>query len=187
MCDVNSGSRIKNNENIWSLAVIDNIDFMEKTFAYGNIFDTTRRSVHATLRMLFQFEFSKPIKQILGVVQNITNPRDQRVLFGESIYTNNFLNTCEYILSDFLKKPRRDWDHNSALDAIKQTITTGCNIAPPNVIILNPGETPNCNINVHKACEMYFNEVSIENTGYLDIVCDEAISSRLIPYKENNP
>src|SRR5581483_10799578 len=112
MCDVKPESRIKNNENIWSLAVIDNIDFMEKTFAYGNIFDTTRRSVHATLRMLFQFEFSKPIKQILGVVQNITNPRDQRVLFGESIYTNNFLNTCEYILSDFLKKPRRDWDHN---------------------------------------------------------------------------
>ncbi|PKK55321.1 hypothetical protein RhiirC2_802715 [Rhizophagus irregularis] len=31
--------------------VIDNIDFKEKSFTYGNIFDTTCKSSHTTLRM----------------------------------------------------------------------------------------------------------------------------------------
>ena len=27
--------------NIWNLAIIDNIDFKQKTFSFGNIYDTT--------------------------------------------------------------------------------------------------------------------------------------------------
>jgi hypothetical protein len=61
----------------------------------------------------------------------------------------------------------------------------GCqNIPPPNVVILEPGENPNCNKNVHDACDMYFNDVGIANTNYLDIICDEAIFRRVIPYYE---
>jgi hypothetical protein len=39
---------IKGNK-IWNLAIIDNIDFKEKTFKFGNIYDVTRGSSHATL------------------------------------------------------------------------------------------------------------------------------------------
>ena len=43
---------------IWNLAVIDNIDFKQKTFSFGNIYDTTKNSLHVTLRMVFQSEIS---------------------------------------------------------------------------------------------------------------------------------
>lgn len=45
--------RLKKNSYFWNLAVIDNIDFKEKTFFYGNIFNVTCGTSHATLRMVF--------------------------------------------------------------------------------------------------------------------------------------
>ncbi len=48
-------TRLLKGSNIWNVCVIDNIDFKEKSFTYGNIYDTTRSSSHATLRLVFQF------------------------------------------------------------------------------------------------------------------------------------
>jgi len=42
------------NENIFNLAVIDNIDFKEIIFQFENIYDITHGNFHATLRMVFQ-------------------------------------------------------------------------------------------------------------------------------------
>ncbi|RHZ84784.1 hypothetical protein Glove_75g69 [Diversispora epigaea] len=55
--------RLQQNSNIWNLAVIDNIDFKQKTFTYGNIFDTTRETSHTTIRMTFQTELPNPINE----------------------------------------------------------------------------------------------------------------------------
>ena len=38
---------------VWNLAVIDNIDFIQKSFQFGNIFDILRKTIHTTLRMVF--------------------------------------------------------------------------------------------------------------------------------------
>jgi len=40
-------------ENIFNLAVIDNIDFKEKSFGFENIYDVTQGTSHAILRMIF--------------------------------------------------------------------------------------------------------------------------------------
>jgi hypothetical protein len=50
--------------NYWNLAVIviDNIDFKAKTFTYGNIYEVTRKTSHATLRMIFQFKLPIPLE-----------------------------------------------------------------------------------------------------------------------------
>ena len=53
LSQINPKNRLLKGENIWNVSVIDNIDFKEKTFAYRNIFNTTRNSSHATLRMVF--------------------------------------------------------------------------------------------------------------------------------------
>lgn len=57
--------RLIQGDNIWNISVIDNIDFKEQTFSYGNIFDTTRKSSHATLRMVFQFTLPEPLNNII--------------------------------------------------------------------------------------------------------------------------
>jgi hypothetical protein len=49
----NPASRLIQGKNVWNLATIDNIDFKEKSFKFGNIYDVTRETSHATLRMAF--------------------------------------------------------------------------------------------------------------------------------------
>jgi len=49
-------SRLIQGSNVWNLAIIDNIDFKEKSFKFGNIYDVTRGNSHATLRMAFQIQ-----------------------------------------------------------------------------------------------------------------------------------
>ncbi len=50
----NLSNRLIRANNVWNLAIIDNIDFKEKSFKFGNIYDVTRGNSHATLRMAFQ-------------------------------------------------------------------------------------------------------------------------------------
>src|SRR6266496_977761 len=56
--------RVWQKPNIWNICVIDNIDFKEKAFTYGNIYDATRHSSHATLRLLFQYQLPVELSSI---------------------------------------------------------------------------------------------------------------------------
>ncbi|CAB5180534.1 unnamed protein product [Rhizophagus irregularis] len=52
---VDPTDRIQHDKNIWNLGIIDNVDFKEGTFGYGNIFDAIRGNSHATLvTLLFE-------------------------------------------------------------------------------------------------------------------------------------
>jgi len=57
-------SRLKKNSKIWNVCVIDNIDFKEKSFTFGNIYNSTRTTTHATLRIVFQFELPISVELI---------------------------------------------------------------------------------------------------------------------------
>ena len=57
---------------MWNISILDNIDFAEKTFAYGNIFDMARCSIHVTVRMVFQFDLSAPIQEIVKNDNDVT-------------------------------------------------------------------------------------------------------------------
>jgi len=175
-------------ENIWNVSVIDNIDFKESTFKYGNIFDTTRNSSHATLRMVFQFLLPIPLESIINDDDNNNNnDNNDRILFGESNFTNNLLKKYEKIFNELLQLSE-DWDVSDFYNHnIINEIEMGCqNIPPPNVVILEPGENPNCDLNVHNACDMYYSDLEISNNDYLNIACDKAIFRRLISYQEKN-
>jgi hypothetical protein len=176
--------RLLQGDNIWNISVIDNIDFKEKTFSYGNIFDTTRNSSHATLRMVFQFSLPVPLSFINDNNNNNSNNNNNLILFGESQFTNNLLKIYEEIFNDLLQTSFNNWDMNDIYNKIAEKVPIGCKVSPPNVVILEPGKSPNCDENVHNACDMYFNDVGILNSNHLDIACDEAIFRRLISYNE---
>ncbi|RHZ71229.1 hypothetical protein Glove_261g9 [Diversispora epigaea] len=74
MNEVNPTKRLNQNLCLWNLAVINNIDFKEKTFSYGNIFDVTRGTSYATLRMAFQIPLSSQI---------IESKNDEKNLYDE--------------------------------------------------------------------------------------------------------
>ena len=65
MNNIIPSQRLIKGENIWNLAIIDNIDFMAKSFQWGNLYDTSHRNSHATLRMIFQFTLPLPLYAII--------------------------------------------------------------------------------------------------------------------------
>src|SRR5947209_6621315 len=81
MKNSNPLKRLTYSNNIWSLTIIDNIDFKEKSFKIENIYDVTRGNSYATLRMAFQVQLpetgSKPVIELtaetplFGMNQNI--------------------------------------------------------------------------------------------------------------------
>ena len=54
MEESNPSKRLIQANNVWNLAIIDNIDFKEKSFKFDNIYNVTHGNLHATLRMTFQ-------------------------------------------------------------------------------------------------------------------------------------
>jgi len=175
--------RLQEGPNIWNICVIDNIDFKERTFAYGNIYDVTRTTAHATLRIVFQF--SLPIS-IHTIITNASFNEKQPFKVGSSQFTDNELQNFENKIYFLLQTYEMNFDLNTVYKELVKEIELGCRVLPPNVVILEPGKNPCNNEAVHNACGMYFNDVAPKNDNNknIDVVCDEAIFRRLISYQE---
>ena len=89
MEELNPANRLIRTNNVWNLAIIDNIDFKEKSFQFGNIYDVTRGNSHATLRMAFQAQL--PIEIETSPEQVIELTADTS-LFGMSQSVDETLN-----------------------------------------------------------------------------------------------
>ncbi|CAG8777011.1 12824_t:CDS:1 [Cetraspora pellucida] len=127
------------------------------------------------------FQFTLPT-----VLKNITdNEIINYSLFGEFTITSNLLMLYKTVLNTTLEKNKNELEIEDVhLEIIKQ-ISLGCYILV-NVIILELGDSPNCDINVHNSYEMYHKDLSIGNDDHLYIACDQAIFGRLIFYKEKH-
>jgi len=85
--------------NIWNLAIIDNIDFKQKTFSFGNIYDTTRDTSHTTLRMVFQ---SKISNHLVSRQEEVIALNEATHIFGMNFTTKEALNRFQNILEKLL-------------------------------------------------------------------------------------
>src|SRR5438128_4601940 len=132
--------------------------------------------------MLFQFTLPEPLGNTMGN-ESICLP-----LFSESLSTDTLLQNYEITFNTMLEGYINEFDRE-VLSEIAKQVKMGCNIPQPNVVILEPGQPPNCDDNVHDACEMYWDDLSINSSSneQLYIACDQAIFARLISYKEEHP
>ncbi|PKB91647.1 hypothetical protein RhiirA5_448195 [Rhizophagus irregularis] len=74
--------RLYQESNIWNLTIIDNIDFKQKTFSFGNISDATRDTSHAILRMVFQSKIPNNLASCQEeVIKNMCMCNDQLNIF----------------------------------------------------------------------------------------------------------
>ena len=129
---------------------------------------------------MFQFTLSTSLDDLIRDYESINQP-----LFGESSTTNNLLIMYENILNIMLETRVNEFDMEDVYSEITKKVPIGCNtLSPPNVMILEPGDPPNCNNNVHAACEMYHDDLSLSDNDHLCIACNQAIFGRLISYKE---
>jgi hypothetical protein len=179
MSQTNPRTQLSNKPGTWNLALIDNIDFKGKTFAYGNIFDAVRKSSHATLRMVFQFHI--PNNGVLPPA-----PMQQELSLGPNRVTDTWDEILPEILAEMCSQHGRNFHIDDINKRMKKHVQLGCrNVDPPNVVILEAGEAPSCDANVHKACDMYLEDLGISGNNCLDIACDEALFRRLNSYKNS--
>ncbi len=100
------------------------IDFKQKTFSFGNIYDTTRNSSHVTLRMAFQSE----IPNYLATRQKeVTILEEDTHIFGIDLTIQEALNGFQSILEkllDFRITNEGNLEYNQNFDAeiIKKAI-----------------------------------------------------------------
>src|SRR6185437_11550732 len=99
--------RLKKNNKIWNVCVIDNIDIKEKSFTYGNIYDTTRTTTHATLRLVFQLELPCTIESIKN---DIIQLEEKTYLFGSNQHAEEILIGFQILIAQFLNcKQKEDY------------------------------------------------------------------------------
>ena len=131
--------------------------------------------------MVFQFTISTSLDDLIGNHESVNQP-----LFGTSSTTDNLLMMYENILNIMLETRINEFDIEDIHSEIIKQIPINCNTSPPNIVILEPGNTPNYNENIHAACKMYHNDLPRSSDSYLYIACDQAIFGRLISYKETH-
>ncbi|RHZ81960.1 hypothetical protein Glove_115g59 [Diversispora epigaea] len=184
MNEANPISRLQKTQNIWNLAVIDNIDFKQKTFTYGNIFDVTRDTSHTTLRMAFQTQLPIPIDDTKNNEKELTSDH----IFGMNESAYQILKLFDKIFDECLAfddingelKYNTNFDATTIHNKILEKLTHGCFCSPSHVIILEAGGIPNSNEGIYQSVDMYKKDFSLNSDDYLDIVGDESIFRRLI-------
>ncbi|UZO28281.1 uncharacterized protein OCT59_021814 [Rhizophagus irregularis] len=190
MDKVNPTERLIKGPNIWNLAVIDNIDFKEKSFTYGNIFDTTRKSSHTTLRMAFQMRMPIPLEERADDKKNITSPTG---LFGMNDLMKDTWDKFDDIIDNLLNFQtssegqllyNTDFDMAAIHQKILENVDHGCLADAPNIVILETGGIPNSDEGIFQSTEMYKQDFNLGPDDYLDVVADEAIFRRLIKQRK---
>ncbi|CAB4440687.1 unnamed protein product [Rhizophagus irregularis] len=178
MKNANPTQRLIKKNNIWNLAVIDNIDFKEKSFKFGNIYDVTRESSHAILRMAFQIQL--PIDIIRTGPEEMVELTADTPLFGMNSRIDQILITFQEVFKELLDfkningelSYRKDFDAKSVKDILLSKLDYGCLGPSPNVVILEPGNNPNSDEEILNAAEMYKKEFDLKDYDFLDIVAD---------------
>ena len=168
-------------KNIWNLCIIDNIDFREETFAYDNIFDTTRKTTHATLRMVFQL--SHPLSKIITESKLIT---DYYFYIGISIFIKDKLQKFEDTFGLLLNLYGENFEIQQVHEELWKNLKMKCQVEPLNVVILEPGDNSNNTENIYAAARIYFNNVGIDGIENLEIAYDKAIFRRFNILNEIN-
>jgi hypothetical protein len=192
MGEANPKNRLESGENLWNLAIIDNIDFKEKCFSYGNIYDVTRSTSHAILRMAFQSQINYPLRNRLDETIQLDK---NTCLFGMNVETEQTLSLFHETIKELLDFQiiNNEWKFNENIDSniIKKKLLTKMNrgsLGPsPKIVIFEPGRNPNDDNDILESAKMYKEDFDISDNGFLDIVADQAIFVRLILARKKWP
>ncbi|RGB41823.1 hypothetical protein C1646_751758 [Rhizophagus diaphanus] len=148
--------RLIKGNNIWNLAIIDNIDFKEKTFKLLPIEVKTgpEQVIELTAETLL-FRMNQGVENTLTIFQQIIcKLLNFKKINEEFTYNTNF--NAETIKHEILNK----LDYGSCGES-------------PNIVILKLGS--NSDEEIFHVAEMYKKDFAMESNSFLDIVADEAI------------
>ena len=99
MSNANPYSYLISGSGVWNVCVIDNIDFKQKSFAWGNIYDVTRSTTHAILRLVFQFTLPFDISLITDETIELN---EDNFMIGRNKDADDVMQSLGNIIQQFL-------------------------------------------------------------------------------------
>ncbi|GBB88997.1 hypothetical protein RclHR1_15620003 [Rhizophagus clarus] len=162
--------------------------FKQSSFTWGNIYDTTRSTTHAILRLLFQFNL--PIK-LSSISNESISLLENTFIFGQNQIANEIIQDFGRIIKSFFlwelnNENTLNWNQNFNIEIINKKIIEEYNtsnfLPPANIVILEADGNSNNNDDIAKACDQYFTDLNISNNESINVCCDEAIFRRVMHY-----
>ncbi|CAB4436195.1 unnamed protein product [Rhizophagus irregularis] len=156
MEESNPSNRLIRANNVWNLAIIDNIDFKEKSFKFVEIETSPEQVIELTANTSL-FGMNQSIDETLNMFQKVIfDLLDFKEIEGELIYKTNF-------------------DGETIKRVLLTKLDPECLGPSPNVVILEPGANLNSDEEILHVSEMYKEDFAMNNHSFLDIIADEAI------------
>ncbi|CAG8733958.1 4017_t:CDS:1, partial [Dentiscutata heterogama] len=87
------------------------------------------------------------------------NPEPQKNLFGKSEFTTKWEIKFDQIIRQLLNKNGRNFGIREIDAEVFNNIELGCNVNPPNLVILEPGPAPNSNEAVFELINMFLKDL----------------------------
>ncbi|RHZ86745.1 hypothetical protein Glove_46g6 [Diversispora epigaea] len=144
MQNIDLTKRLVRGNNVFNLAVIDNIDFKEASFRFGNIYNVTLESSHATLKMVFQSILPIFTNEILHETRELNVNTYLFEMIPEMDSMQNKIDQSFEKLLNYQINANGNISYNKNLDVemVENEILTQCKygylISPLNIIILTP-------------------------------------------------
>ncbi|GES90173.1 hypothetical protein GLOIN_2v1482460 [Rhizophagus clarus] len=166
--------------------VLESIDFKQSSFTWGNIYDTTRSTTHAILRLLFQFNL--PIK-LSSISNESISLLENTFIFGQNQIANEIIQDFGRIIKSFFlwelnNENTLNWNQNFNIEIINKKIIEEYNtsnfLPPANIVILEADGNSNNNDDIAKACDQYFTDLNISNNESINHVSKDMCSVLLV-------
>ncbi|RHZ78051.1 hypothetical protein Glove_168g331 [Diversispora epigaea] len=161
MSNTDSRLYLISGSNIWNICVIDNIDFKQSSFSWGNIYDTTRSTSHVIICLVFQFTL--PI--------DISSIKDETIELNKYNFTidlnedaNKVIFSFENIILQLLSfNNNNNFNRNFNIEIINKKITetfsNNSHLPSANIVILEAGDNPNSDEDIKQSCDQYFKDL----------------------------
>ncbi|RHZ84898.1 hypothetical protein Glove_74g142 [Diversispora epigaea] len=161
-----------------------NIDFKQNSFSWGNIYDTTRSTSHAILRLVFQFTL--PI-DISSIEDETIELNEHNFTIGLNEDANKVVLSFEDIILQLLSfNNNNNFNRNFNIEIINKKITktfsNNSHLPSANIVILEAGDNSNSDEDIKQSCDQYFKDLNISTNKYINICCDKAIFRRIMRY-----
>src|SRR5207253_956785 len=126
--------------------------------------------------MVFQFELPFSIESI----ENGQHQCIDHISFGKSSFTNHWESIFDRIFQQCVDS---QYSVKTINDAIFAEVQIGCQVPPPNVVILEAGPEANKDESIHQCINMYLADLG---QNVIDLVGDEAIYRRTKSFKNDD-
>ncbi|GBB89768.1 hypothetical protein RclHR1_16570003 [Rhizophagus clarus] len=162
------------------------VDFKEKSFTFSNIYDSTRTTTHATLRVMFQFELPISIELINDEIISLEK---QTYLFGPNQFANKTLIGFQLLISQLLNCRKKEnnlieyscgFDSDTVNTKIIEQINIRVQCLPPHIVIFEAGGNPNSDEDIFATCEKYIEDLELIEKQPVEIYYDKAIFRQVL-------